>query len=129
MNFQKVICMVAATFAGSLLTITAITPARADQPVVVEGRFDPETQRVVPFRDLNLADPAGRSSLLHRVGYAVDDLCGKSGPTRALADFSAVVHCSKVTWMTAMPQITDAFQQANSGTAVAAAALTITAPR
>src|SRR5881409_2223386 len=56
MEVRHITCMIAATITGSLLIFGAASPVEAQQPLIVEGQhhFDPETQRVVHYGDLNL---------------------------------------------------------------------------
>jgi UrcA family protein len=125
---HKILCIWGATIVGSLLTIGATSPARSQQPLVVEAEryHDPETQRVVHYGDLNLADMSGRSLLIRRVDYAVNDLCSANEGRRALERDANIRGCSKSAWNSASPQITAAFERAKSGSFVAAAAVTIT---
>jgi UrcA family protein len=126
MDARKITCLAAATFVGSLLILSATSPVHSQPPVVVEGRhyFDPEIQRVVPYGDLDLANPPGQNRLIRRVGYAVNDVC-EVKPSRDFVTYRESRLCSTAAWSGANPQITAAFERAKSGSYVAATALII----
>jgi len=129
MNVLKISCVTAATFVTSVLIVGTAVPLHAQPPVVVQGHFDPETQRIVPYGDLNLASEPGQKRLMRRVGYAVSDLCRPEGAERSFYMLEDSRHCSKVAWDSANPQIAAAIERAASGTFAAAATLTIGAER
>jgi len=121
--------MAAAAFVSSMLVVSATAHAGPQAPVVIEGRgdIDQDTLRIVHYGDLNLANSAGQKVLIRRVGYAVHQVC--EGQIYASTDFSTsgeTRNCAKVAWNSANPQITTAFELAQSGTFVAAAAAIIT---
>lgn len=67
----------ALTITASVLGLTA-SPAigQSNVPVVVQGqRIDPELQRVVSYRDLNLAFRDGQKTLTHRIVRMARSLC------------------------------------------------------
>jgi len=70
MDARKISCMVAATFVGTLLILSATSPVHSQPPVLVQGRhyFDPEIQRVPRFADLDLANSEGQKRLTRSVG-------------------------------------------------------------
>jgi UrcA family protein len=124
----KLAFMVAATFIGSIMASSATAPALGQPPVVVKGHtfYDPENQRVVWYGDLNLASVSEQQKLLHRVRYAVNDLCDRD-PTW-IKDIDRP--CSKAAWDTANPQIASVVQMARAGGNVStAAAISIVAGR
>ena len=57
MNLRSFSCAVAATFVGSMLTLTAAVPVHSKTAVIVSGRHhvDPEGQRVAHHGVLNLS--------------------------------------------------------------------------
>lgn len=77
MDSRKLACLVAAGFIGAGLTAAAATAdAKAPRTVVVEGkRLDPETQRLVSYRDLNLAFKPHQQVLMHRIRTTAGSLC------------------------------------------------------
>lgn len=78
MQQRSLACAIAASFLGLALCASA-TKALAGPPaqdVVVEGkRFDPDTQRIVSYADLNLAIGKDRRTLDHRIYRTADSLC------------------------------------------------------
>lgn len=76
MDTRKIACIVAAGFIGVGLTASA-THAFAQPPdAVVKGeRLDPETQRVVSYKDLNLAFRPDQKTLDGRIYKTANDLC------------------------------------------------------
>jgi len=128
METRKVTCMAAAAFISSMLIVSAVAQAHPQQPVLVQGHIDPSLQRVVRYGDLNVANPDGQKALMHRVNYAVQDLCqfGVAASTD-LQSWRETDTCMTVAWASAQPQIATAFERAQSGSLASAAALTITA--
>lgn len=100
---------------GSALTLTGTATSAYAEPVVVTGeRADPQLQsRVIRFGDLNISTEAGEKRLLHRVGYAVKDICGFY--ETALTVTTAERACQEQAWSGARPQIADAVTRARSG--------------
>ena len=127
MDVRRISCMAAATFVGSLLIISATSPAHSQPPLVVQGHhyIDPETQRVVNYGDLDLANAPGQNRLVRRVAYAVNNLCDGDRSWSTLRVNVDRRGCSTAAWGSANPQIAAAIERAKSGTFVAAAALTI----
>jgi len=128
-----------AAVAMTSLSLIAVTPAHArSEPVVITGQraSDLLTQRV-SFADLNLAAAADQTTLVHRVGSAVKQVCVASGYTieanlRARASY---LGCSNFAWDGARPQIAAAIARTpavalndiGSDTA-ASLAITVSAP-
>lgn len=132
MESRTLPCIAAAVFVGSMLVLGATGVAHAQAPVIVQGKLhiDPETQRVVPYGDLNLADSNAQKVLVRRVGYAVDDLCDAHPfEHRDFERWGQIRYCRTAAWNSANPQIAAAIQQAQSGTFMAAAVLTISEQR
>lgn len=127
MQVRKLMCMGAATFVGSMLIISLATPAHSRSPLVVEGRIDPETQRVVRYGDLNLTNPDGQKRLIRRVSFAINDLCqiNQFPPAYTMPNGR---ECTTAAWNSANPQISMAFDRARSDSFVAAAAIAIVIP-
>lgn len=76
MDNRKLACMVAAGFLGVTLTAGATHALGAPRDVVVQGtRIDPELQRTVSYRDLNLAERPGQKTLRHRIYRTASGLC------------------------------------------------------
>lgn len=83
METQKIACLSAALAMGlSLVGIATVSAAAPPADVVIEGaRIDPELQRVVSYRDLNLAYRPGQKILLARIGRTANSLCWElNGP-------------------------------------------------
>ncbi len=77
MNSRNFACLVAAGFTGVTITVSASQAFAGPRDVVVEGRrLDPETQRLVSYKDLNLAFKPGQKVLRTRISYTAHDLCG-----------------------------------------------------
>jgi UrcA family protein len=73
MDNRKLACITAVGFIAVGLSTTAIAKPPA---VVVEGkRFNPITQRLVSYADLNLAYQADQRTLNHRISSTADGLC------------------------------------------------------
>lgn len=114
-------------FGGLAVICAAITVGSAthavgqsmySSPVTVEGhKFDPETMRIVQYSDLNLQSVLARRELLHRVSYAVNDLCQINGPSNwtGLEFYLQGKQCYHVTWSSVQPQVDRAFRVAGSG--------------
>jgi len=76
MDNRKLACMCAACFLGVTLTAGATNSFAGPRDVVVEGtRIDPELQRTVSYRDLNLAERPGQKILKGRIFRTAGDLC------------------------------------------------------
>ena len=58
-------------FVACALAAAIHAPARAEAPILVEGR----PTILVPYGDLDLSRPAGRATLYGRVDRAADSLC------------------------------------------------------
>ena len=132
METRKLTFMAAAAFVGSMLVLTATAQARSQPPLVVEGRahIDPDTQRIVKYGDLNLADPDGQQSLMRRVDYSINDLCQVNlFAFQHLEEVTATRTCVGAAWDSAKPQIATAFERAQSGASLGAAVLIISAQR
>ena len=77
MNARNFACFIAAGFISATLTVSATHAFGNPRDVVVSGkRFNPETQRIVSYRDLDLTVIHDQKTLRHRISYAADDLCG-----------------------------------------------------
>ena len=76
MDNRKLACMVAAGFLGVTLTAGATNAFAGPRDVVVQGtRIDPELQRTVSYRDLNLAERFGQKTLKGRIYRTASSLC------------------------------------------------------
>jgi UrcA family protein len=76
MDNRNLACMVAAAFLGITLTAGATAALAGPRDVVVEGeRVDPQLQRTVSYRDLNLAERPGQKVLKGRILRTASDLC------------------------------------------------------
>lgn len=110
MTSEKALSMMAAlsvTLGGLAIAYPAFAQ---NKTVVVTATKDDLPTRRVSYRDLNLASPAGEKVLLHRVRYAVRDVCLEStGPG---AQFYEELGCRREAWNGARPQIQTALQRA-----------------
>ncbi len=76
MDYRKLACVVAAGFLGATLTAGATNAFAGPRDVVVQGtRIDPELQRAVSYRDLNLAEQPGQKILKSRIYRTASGLC------------------------------------------------------
>lgn len=89
---------------------TAVPPL-AQQPLIIEKHFDPESSRFVHYGDLNLAEPTAQRTLYHRVKYAVYGLCGINPTGRSGIYPKATRTCSDEAWAIARPQIQRALSE------------------
>ena len=126
----------AATIGGLFLPFASATAKEA--PVVVTA--PPEDAdlvvRRVSYADLDLALPAGRTTLHERVGFAIGDVCAEANLfDNGSPEFkSGVMKCSNRAWSNANPQMARAFQRANDIAAtgfspIAAATISISVGR
>ena len=102
-----------------VLAETVVTGQRTS--IDDEGRLT----RLVSFRDLDLATPAGEKRLMRRVGGAVRYVCSPA------SDFLSETSCAHYARRGARPQIARALELARTNPALAAASLstiTISAP-
>ena len=75
MKNRKFACLVAACFLSVTLTASA-TGAFAKPPeILVKAPIDPELQRTVSYRDLNLAERSDQKTLNHRIYRTASNLC------------------------------------------------------
>lgn len=78
MQTRTIPCLIAAGFLGVTLTLGA-SQALAAEPqtdfVVQAKKFDPNTQRIVSYRDLNLAARADQRTLNRRIYRTARSLC------------------------------------------------------
>jgi UrcA family protein len=89
--------------------MTLPTAALAQEPpaVAVYGQIvDAQTERVA-FADLDLASLSGQKRLHHRVGGAIDRVCGIDLGRDGLQD-KGFYNCSGAAWGAAAPQIAEA---------------------
>jgi UrcA family protein len=76
MESRKIACFAAAGFIGVALTAATAHAQPPDKEVVIEGkRLNPETQRVVRYADLNLANQPEQRLLLRRISVTARSLC------------------------------------------------------
>lgn len=126
----------AATIGGLFLPFASATAKEA--PVVVTA--PPEDAdlvvRRVSYADLDLALPAGRTTLHERVGFAIGDVCAEANLfDNGSPEFkSGVMKCSNRAWSNANPQMARAFQRASEIAAtgfspIAAATISISVGR
>ena len=93
MGNRRITCFCAAGFIGLGLTLSAAdTIARpAPAEVVVNAKkFDPDTQRIVSYRDLNLAFEVGQRTLKGRIYRTANSLCFvmNNGPSDMCTDLA-----------------------------------------
>lgn len=95
---------------ASLLIATSAPAAQPERPVVVYGepQEDFRTERVT-YADLDLADKAGRRTLLRRVGGAVKRVCAFEP---GLPLIHGYYRCADGAWDGANPQIAQAVARA-----------------
>lgn len=126
----------AVTIGGLFLPFASATAKEA--PVVVTA--PPEDAdlvvRRVSYADLDLALPAGRTTLHERVGFAIGDVCSEANLfDNGSPEFkSGVMKCSNRAWSNANPQMDRAFQRAEEIAAtgfstIAAATISISVGR
>lgn len=140
MDGRNIACVAAAAFVGTMLLASTASPAFSQpppgsSPVTVEAPrvFDPETQRVVSYADLNLANSSGQVALEYRVRAAAHSLC----PDFITSDWhdGAARRCFDATMSNALPAMRSAISQAqnaialSSSATVAAATITVTAAK
>lgn len=112
------------------------TPTAAKEgPVFVTGRTE-LVVRHVSYADLDLAVPAGLSTLNDRVDFAIGDLCTEANlfDNKSLAFKTGMIKCSNHAWNDARPQIARAVQRAQDiastgSSPIAAAAISISVGR
>ena len=76
MNVRHAATLIAAGFVGLSLTAAVAYAQPPGKTVVVEGkRFDPETQRIVRYGDLNLAIRPDQKVLMRRISVTAGRLC------------------------------------------------------
>jgi UrcA family protein len=76
MDSRKITCITAAGFVGLGLVSAATSAAAKPRDVVVTAqRTDPELQRKVSYRDLNMAFSSDQKILNSRIRHVADDLC------------------------------------------------------
>jgi UrcA family protein len=117
------ICLAAggAILATGIILAATIAPAFARQrDVIVTAHRDVPT-RIVKYGDLNLAAEAGRKQLIHRVSWAVNEVCDING-TQMLHDAILSSRCRAFAWEGAKPQIETAFQRARFNQALLSSA-------
>ena len=95
-----------ALFASAALSSTALSAQPRDSgTIVVSALSKPDfvaDQRAVQFRDLAIDRRSGQTALLHRVGYAIESLCGNSIGS---ADPVKALKCSNTAWAGVKPQL------------------------
>lgn len=74
MEQRNLACLAAAAFLGVTLAASA-TGALAKPLDVTVRATDPELQRVVSYRDLNIAERPGQKILKRRINATASDLC------------------------------------------------------
>ena len=90
MNGRNIATTFAACFIGLGITAAAADARPPSGEVVVEGkRFDPLTQRIVRYGDLNLASRPDQKLLTRRISAAARGLCADVGNV----GFFEVWHC------------------------------------
>ena len=76
MDNRKFACMAAAAFLGVTLTAGVTNGLAAPRDIVVKGqRIDPQLQREVSYKDLNLAERPGQKVLKGRIYRTANSLC------------------------------------------------------
>ena len=123
----------AALVAGGLFLPTSATAK--DNPVLVTAPTE-LLVRHVSYADLDLALPAGVSTLNDRVDFAIGDVCTEAnlGDNGSFSFKSGMMKCSNEAWSGARPQIASAVQRAREiatagSSPIAAAAITISIGR
>lgn len=102
------LCVASTLVAGSTV---AQAKSQSDEPVIVRAQPEDELPtRRVNYADLDLATPAGKKTLFHRVGRAVDHVCAD---TNGLSNFFIPDQgCRDIAWDGARPQIRRAISRA-----------------
>jgi UrcA family protein len=91
MNGRNFAALLAAGFIGLGLTAAVADAKPPTGDVVVEGkRFDPETQRIVRYGDLNLAFRPDQKLLMRRISTTARSLCSDLGHV----EFYESWHCA-----------------------------------
>lgn len=127
-NLRRVCLAGGGAILATAITLAAtVAPAFAKQrDMVVTAQRDIPT-RIVKYGDLNLAAEEGRRQLIHRVTWAVNEVCDING-TQLLSDAILSNRCRSVAWQGAKPQIDTAFQRARFNQALlSSAAIAISA--
>lgn len=99
----------AAAVAVSSISVSA-QPMNNDQIVISapqRANLD-DNQRSVQFRDLALNHASGQTALMHRVGFAIESLCGT---TVASSNPVGAMKCSNVAWNSVQPQLDQLFKR------------------
>ena len=134
-TYRSSLTFVAAVLTSAVLVSSAAAAAAPSQPVVVTAPRSTELEtRLVSYRDLNLGLSQDQRTLHRRVGFAVNDVCGRDDfyAARTVRAFSLYRACSDVAWGGATPQIAAAIGRAMagldaSGSQVAGSAITVSA--
>lgn len=123
----------AALGAGGLFLPTSATAK--DSPVLVTAPTE-LVVRHVSYADLDLALPAGVTTLNDRVNFAIGDVCTEAnlGDSGSFGFKAGMMRCSNHAWNDARPQIARAVQRAEDiastgSSQIAAAAITISVGR
>lgn len=79
MDARKIACITAASFIGTMMISAVTSPVNAQNPnrelVVTGERIDPNLQRRVSYRDLNLVFPLAQKTLKSRISRTASGLC------------------------------------------------------
>lgn len=126
---SKLLIGCAAIFATGTEFFLAVPPARAaDRQISVVAPADLIIYRQVSFSDLNLALPAGQTTLRHRVGGAVHSLCDAvMGNVSMSMPQILRSRCHDDAWGQANPQIASAVQRAQDLAATGTSSITAAA--
>jgi UrcA family protein len=129
MNYAKALAMCGAALIAATAIATTATPvhARPLKNVTVVARSGDYLVRHVSYADLNLASRPDVQILIHRVDYAVNDVCTE---VMSESSQSTMQACSDDSWRRARPQINLAVRRAREiaatgSSTIAAVAITI----
>jgi len=105
----------AVTIGGLYLPFTSATAKETPVVVTASPQEADLVVRRVSYADLDLALPAGRTTLHQRVGFAIGDVCAEANLfDNGSPEFkSGVMKCSNRAWENAKPQLARAFQRAD----------------
>jgi UrcA family protein len=105
-----------AAIVTAALSVLAVSPALAqDESLLVTAPRAVDMPTMwVSYRDLNLTYAPARVTLIHRVDYAVRQVCQESDQraVRTLRSHMDYVSCSNFAWNGARPQLAAAFNRA-----------------
>ena len=115
----------AATTVGLFLPFASATAKETPVVVTAPPQEADLVVRRVSYADLDLALPAGRTTLHQRVGFAIGDVCAEANRfDNGSPEFkSGVMKCSNRAWYNAQPQMARAFKRADEIAATGASSI------